>query len=379
MRAAGVHGGEALARLFYSMCGHGRGHATRAQAIIEALRGRHTLRLYCPGDAYDFLEPKYRDTSIRIVRLPLCLRMVYRRNRVSAARTAWHAMREFRGLRRTIAWLEAEIVEHRPDLALVDLEPALPRAAWRCGVPYLTVDNQHRFVVERLTGLSPKLYLCSLLTGLFTRWTAPSPAAVILPTFGNFEIRERYRGRTHRVGPLLRESVLSAPTGDDGFLLAYLRDTLPDSVLGALSQSPLPIRAFGLGRRPDRGSLRFEDSGEEEFVRALARCRAVVATAGHQVMSEALYLRKPVFLLPEPGHFEQRMNAHWASLTGIGTWCDPREFSASLLAGFLARLDAYQAPVPAPGHRRIREVLESCIDQSSCLRGSHGDLQHVGS
>ena len=41
------------------------------------------------------------------------------------------------------------------------------------------------------------------------------------------------------------------------------------------------------------------------FVDSLTRSDAVIATAGHNLITEALYLRVPMFLLPFD-HYEQR-------------------------------------------------------------------------
>ena len=43
----------------------------------------------------------------------------------------------------------------------------------------------------------------------------------------------------------------------------------------------------------------------DKFAEDLARCKAVVSSAGEQLMSESLYLGKPLFSMPEGGNFEQ--------------------------------------------------------------------------
>lgn len=350
-----------MATVFYSMCGHGQGHASRAQAILEALGTAHDFILFCPGDAYDYLAPRYHNKGAQVLPLPLCLRMAYRRNRVSLGLTTWRALLAFRHLGATVAWLEQQIALYRPTVALVDLEPALPRAAARCGVPWLSVDNQHRCVVEPLGPLPPALKLSGFLTGLFTRWICPNPTAILIPTIGE-PARKCWHGRpVHRTGPLLRNSVRGVRTADDGYLMAYLRDSLPDSAIEALARCPIPVRAFGLGKRPSRGSITFGHCGEAEFIATLARCRALLSTAGHQLLCEAAYLRKPVFLLPEAGHAEQAMNAHLAREAGMGEWCAPCDFSSQRLNDFLNRLPEFSWPAPEPGTDTIRRLIASYI------------------
>ena len=45
---------------------------------------------------------------------------------------------------------------------------------------------------------------------------------------------------------------------------------------------------------------------------------AVVSTAGNQLVGEALYLGKPVLVMPERVNFEQAINAHYLEQSGAG-------------------------------------------------------------
>src|SRR5262249_18405535 len=53
------------------------------------------------------------------------------------------------------------------------------------------------------------------------------------------------------------------------------------------------------------------------FLDALCQSSAVIATAGHNLITEALYLRVPMFLLPF-AHYEQQLNAHIIASEGLG-------------------------------------------------------------
>jgi uncharacterized protein (TIGR00661 family) len=50
----------------------------------------------------------------------------------------------------------------------------------------------------------------------------------------------------------------------------------------------------------------------------LSTAKAVIATAGFTLMSEALYLGKPYLAFPMQGQFEQHLNAHMLDLLGYG-------------------------------------------------------------
>jgi len=52
------------ATVYYGVCGEGRGHATRARAIVEELRRNYRVRVFAAGDAHDLLRPEYAGNQI---------------------------------------------------------------------------------------------------------------------------------------------------------------------------------------------------------------------------------------------------------------------------------------------------------------------------
>jgi uncharacterized protein (TIGR00661 family) len=75
------------------------------------------------------------------------------------------------------------------------------------------------------------------------------------------------------------------------------------------------------------------------FINSLCQSTAVIATAGHNLITEALYLHVPMFLLPF-NHYEQRLNAGIITQEGIG-YADSQITEGNLRA-FLDNLTAYR-------------------------------------
>ena len=63
--------------------------------------------------------------------------------------------------------------------------------------------------------------------------------------------------------------------------------------------------------------------------------KALLTTAGNQVAGEALYLQKPVLAIPEPGNFEQEINAHFLKNTGAGDMLKMENISGKIIKEFL--------------------------------------------
>lgn len=92
------------------------------------------------------------------------------------------------------------------------------------------------------------------------------------------------------------------------------------------------------------------------FLEDLAACRAVLSTAGNQLMGEAIYLGKPVMVMPEHC-VEQRLNAAAVERLGIGERVSRREFTAERIRAFLGRLDGYVTAMKAHVRDGRQETL----------------------
>jgi uncharacterized protein (TIGR00661 family) len=144
---------------------------------------------------------------------------------------------------------------------------------------------------------------------------------------------------------MLRPEIRSAASTTGQHIVAYLRRFAGPNVLAALAGLGRPVRVYGLGGRPAAGNLSFHAINEERFLADLASCSALVATAGNQLVGEALFLGKPCFVMPEARNYEQFMNAHFLAKTGAGAWMELERVSASALRAFVARRDEYAARI----------------------------------
>ena len=76
--------------------------------------------------------------------------------------------------------------------------------------------------------------------------------------------------------------------------------------------------AYGCDRHGRDGNVVYKPFSREGFLEDFAACKAVMATAGFTLMTEAFYLRKPYLALPMHGQFEQELNAHWLAKLNYG-------------------------------------------------------------
>jgi uncharacterized protein (TIGR00661 family) len=139
------------------------------------------------------------------------------------------------------------------------------------------------------------------------------------------------------VPPLLRSKVTGQVTHQEDFLLAYIvNDGYAEELIEWQSQHP-EVEIHGFWDRknvPDpyvvNERLQFHQISEEQFIDLMRRCRGYVTTAGFESVCEAMYLGKPVLMVPTAGHFEQRCNAIDATKAGAGIWSDHFDISRFL-------------------------------------------------
>jgi uncharacterized protein (TIGR00661 family) len=331
-----------MAKIFYSMAGEGRGHATRVRSMVEQLRHEHELVLFAPDQAYEFLAPRYPAgfPNVEVRRVP-GLRFHYTRGRLDLMRSAMRGLSYLWRLPGLVRQLKRTIREERPDLVIADFDAALPRAARACKVPFVSLNHQHFLVACDLSSLPAGLQRQAWLMKMGVHAYHQGQDATIVSSFFRAPLRRKYAS-VLQVGPLLRPEICKAARTCGEFLLSYLRQNTPSRALDLLKTAGREVRVYGLGKRKPDGPLRFCPLDEQTFVDDLAGCAALVGAAGNQTLGESLFLGKPVLALPEQDHHEQLINSHFLRQMGGGDFTTVETFERPHLTRFLNRLDEYQ-------------------------------------
>lgn len=366
-----------MARVVYSMAGVGRGHAARVKTLVEQLVPEHEVWLFAPDDAYDFLAPAWAHTDlpIRLVRIP-GLRFVYWNGKLDLNRTIGGGLEyAVRVLPKVVRGLRQRIRSIRPDLAISDFDPALPRAARAEGVPLIAFDHQHVLAACDLSALPDDLQRRAWWMSWVVWWCYPGPHDVIASAFYTPPLKTGWE-HVRQVGPMIRTDVARLQPHEGGYVVSYLRKATPPSVIEALKTVGREVRVYGLEPQPASGNLQFCAIDEHRFVVDLGGCDAVVCAAGNQLLGESLYLGKPVLALPEPLHHEQFINSHYLRQMGVGDFASLADVTPGLLRTFLERrpefrreLDRYRGvwngtPTAVAAIRERLEQIAACASQT---------------
>jgi hypothetical protein len=127
------------------------------------------------------------------------------------------------------------------------------------------------------------------------------------------------------VPPLLRPEVKNLIPKPGDFYLAYMVNSGYGSEVMSFAklQPNLKIKAYW--DKKDAAevenplpNLSFHQIHDQNFLQDMADCKGLICTAGFESICEAMYLGKPVMVIPLAGQYEQSCNALDAVASGAG-------------------------------------------------------------
>ena len=360
-----------------SLCGEGRGHATRICSLIERLERIYEIRVYSYDDGYKFLKDKFSEghPTVTVSRIP-GITFQYSGGRLDVIRTIKTGL-EYQAseVGNLVDQLINELETHNVSLAITDFEPGLPRAAARYRIPLISVDHQHFLLAYELDALPQILQWHAWFIGNAVWMYVSESSETIVSAFFKPKLRSGWE-HVVQVGPLLRREITSKVPRDDGYVLSYLRRHTPFSMIEILADCGLPVKVYGLGERESLGQLSFQPIDEYQFVEDLANCRAVISAAGNQLIGEALHLGKPMFVLPERAHGEQSMNSFFLREMTCGDFEYLENVTLDQVKSFLGNLDRYRASLgkvvgQMDGTETVLEIVQRWMNRQEDSRSTH--------
>lgn len=279
--------------IHYYVHGRGRGHATRSRAVITRLRhaGLEVVAFAGPS-----AEPLLRE---HVTTHPV---------RSLLPDAGWHAPRLLAA--RVHAAVTA-LRRERADLVISDGDLPGTLAARATGRPSLAVGHG---LVFRCCARPPDAPAAA--------WRREALKAAVSTLGAQREIAVGFvplpvrRGRLAR--PCLELPPLpETPRTPQGPLVCYFRDGAPRSLLERLAALDAPVMLFA-ATDPHVPGLLHQPPSRDGFVQALLRARAVVATAGSQLISECVALGVPLLALHDPRDDEQALNVLMLRAAGLG-------------------------------------------------------------
>ena len=121
------------------------------------------------------------------------------------------------------------------------------------------------------------------------------------------------------INSILRDEILNAKPKNSEYVFVYQSTKSYDKLIDLLKRINYKFIIYGFDKNQTVGNLIFKkfDDGKD-FMKDLINCKAVITNGGFTLISEAIYLKKPVLVVPIKKHFEQILNALYIQKNKLG-------------------------------------------------------------
>ncbi len=317
--------------------GLGLGNSTRCHAVMEYLaEAGARLHVLTSGNGLQYFQQKECVTSVTPMES-------FFYSGKDHGISGWSTLKSVGALAKLArvkrGQLAAAVERVNPDVAVLDSEYAIAPLR-RKGIPIVGLNTSEMVVSEYLRrggapGIRSQFWFVEFADYLFHRHYCDrvlSPYPLRSPT--------RHR-KFQRIGLIVRravrakEPVAAARAFPAPRELRTVVFMLSGSVHASridFEQHQFPFQIEVVGRPgQSRPNVRFHGR-QMDNTELLARADALVINGGYSAVSEAFVLRKPVFVIPVPGHAEQYINACLVRDLGLGFVATENDVLDQLLA-----------------------------------------------
>ena len=223
---------------------------------------------------------------------------------------------------KSILSIRSTIIEKQPDVVVnfYELMCGVTYGIFKPNAPMINVAHQYYFLTPdfRYTGNNPKQFK---LLNFYTSLTAMNAYKMLALSF---RIEENsYYGKIAIVPPLLRPEVIHKQTKAGNYIHGYMLNSGYATELTQWSNKNAgeKIHFFWDKKSANQTekltpSLTLHKLSDILFLDYMAGCKAYATTGGFESVCEAMYMQKPVMMVPT--HIEQECNVMDAIRSGAG-------------------------------------------------------------
>ncbi len=343
-----------MKRILYGISGIGNGHSNREMPIIEELAKDCQIMIFAHYDSLRVMTNRFgNNPNVTIVPVGLTF-IVGSPTGLNFEATAKSAMNQnIKPFKTSFEALDKVITKWgKADLVITDYEPISAQYAYAYDVPLVTIDQQSKFLYGDLPS---KL-------GGFTYTDEVARLSMFFPKVSKriacsfFKVSPREgAAEVMLVPPTIKQSIIDLAEkrkveGNKVNILLYVSPVkeftqTPREIVDCLKQNDKAIFHLFVPKSDfeEYNKLRSENiniypHGDPNFLKVMAIANGIISSAGHSLLSEAMFLSIPVYAIPvEP--YEQHLNAWEIGNNGFGV--SAQNLNNIDLEVFLNNLDIY--------------------------------------
>jgi uncharacterized protein (TIGR00661 family) len=319
-------------KIVYGIPSEGMGHATRSKVVIEHLLAQgHDVRMATSDRAYALMEKAFPGRSFRIEGLHLA----YDQGKLDKSASSKVLLKALpKQLRTNFEQFYRVHQNFTPDAVISDFESFTYAFARFHRLPLLSIDNMqvlNRAKLDLKLGTEQKQ--AYLMAKTVVKAKLPYCSRYLITSFFECEIDKK---NTELVPPILRPEILAAHAKrkQGGHVLVYQTATAQSNMIEVLqSLKHQRFMVYGFNKSEDHGNVQLKPFSEAGFIADLAASDCIITNGGFSLISEAVYLQKPICSFPLGGQFEQWLNGYMVQRMKYGRFFE--EFSADAVKAFL--------------------------------------------
>ena len=329
--------------ILFTIQGEGRGHLTQAIALADILRRKgHQVVGALVGKSHSRELPRFFYEKIKApVTIYETPSLIYNKakKQIDKTKTIFHNMniKKLMYYGDGMSLINNHIKECKPDI-LVNFYEMLPGfAQLRFGIdtPYVNIGHQYLLKhpdYEHGKGESHNHTLLRLHA------TASSIGATKTLALSFYPMKSFPREHLTVVPPLLRKEVLELKPTTGDYILGYMLNQGYEQEIRAWHKKHPDVKLHFFWDKKDAPETLVVDKtltlhriNDGLFLQYMAGCKGYITTAGFESVCEAMYLNKPVMMIP--AHIEQEINA--ADAASIGGGITSENFDLSRLLAYI--------------------------------------------
>ncbi len=328
-----------MAVIFYSLSGEGMGHSTRSEVVIRhLLKKGHKIVIFTFDRAVNYLRERFKGEKdvLEIVEIS-GINFVYEKNEFKIGKTILEQRKKTKSLLIDNHKIITEkILEYSPMLVVTDFEPFSSSLANFLKIPLIAIDNQGFFSKCKIDEKFEKQLPLKIIE-YFRRILGDYN--FVLSIF-NVPIKKKYKHNTFLIGPIIRDEIVKSNPRKGNHFLVYQTSTSNKKLFKILKSVDEKFIVYGFNKNKKEDNLILKKPSVKEFAKDLASCRGVITNGGFTLISEAVYLGKPVYSVPVKKQTEQEINGYYIMKSGYGMFS--KETNLTDLKEFISHLKKYE-------------------------------------
>lgn len=324
-----------MVRVLYGVLSLGLGHAIRSKVVIDHLKKkRNKVFILTSHRAYKYYK-KYYDNVYDIEGLEI----VFKNNEVMNLQTLLkNAKKASKKTYDKLIKIKKAIEKFNPQIAISDMETFSSYVANERNIPLISIDNQHYLIYGKYK--FPEQYGISYLKALMIVKSIMFKSKYYL-TMALPGCKIRNKTNLFHINPLLREEILGSKPQSKDYIFVYQSTKTYERLIQILKRINYKFIIYGYEKDQVVGNLVFKKFNDrKQFINDLKNSKAVITNGGFTLISEAIYLKKPLLVVPIKKHFEQILNALYVKNNKLGEFYS--DLSENHVVEFIMNLKKYK-------------------------------------